>query len=168
MAWTTPKTWSTNEVVTAANMNTHLRDNMTFVGNPPRCSVFNSGVQSIANGTTVVLTANSENYDSDTMHSTVTNTSRITATTAGIYLVVATVRFAANATGFRFIEFFFNATTASTAMLIPAPTSDAVLSASRPFSFTASQFIEIQAHQTSGGALNVTLENFSATLISVT
>lgn len=27
MAWTTPKTWSTSEVVTAAMLNTHIRDN---------------------------------------------------------------------------------------------------------------------------------------------
>ena len=28
MAWTAPRTWVTGEVVTAANMNTHVRDNM--------------------------------------------------------------------------------------------------------------------------------------------
>lgn len=28
MAWTTPRTWSTNELVTAALMNTHVRDNL--------------------------------------------------------------------------------------------------------------------------------------------
>lgn len=31
MAWTTPKTWSVGEVVTAANMNLHLRDNVGFL-----------------------------------------------------------------------------------------------------------------------------------------
>ena len=28
MAWTAPKTWTTGEVVSAANMNAHLRDNL--------------------------------------------------------------------------------------------------------------------------------------------
>lgn len=28
MAWTTPRTWSTGELVTAANMNTHVRDQL--------------------------------------------------------------------------------------------------------------------------------------------
>lgn len=28
MAWTTPRTWTTGEIVTAANMNTHVRDNL--------------------------------------------------------------------------------------------------------------------------------------------
>lgn len=31
MAWTTPRTWVAGEVVTAANLNTHLRDNMLAV-----------------------------------------------------------------------------------------------------------------------------------------
>jgi hypothetical protein len=31
VAWTLPKTWSVAEVVTAANMNTHLRDNLNAV-----------------------------------------------------------------------------------------------------------------------------------------
>ena len=31
MAWTTPRTWVTSELVTAAFMNTHVRDNLNFV-----------------------------------------------------------------------------------------------------------------------------------------
>lgn len=32
MSWTAPKTWAVGEVVTAANMNTHLRDNLKAIG----------------------------------------------------------------------------------------------------------------------------------------
>lgn len=28
MVWTTPRTWTTGEIVTAANLNTHVRDNL--------------------------------------------------------------------------------------------------------------------------------------------
>jgi hypothetical protein len=31
MAWTAPRTWTTGEVVTAAIMNTHVRDNLAFL-----------------------------------------------------------------------------------------------------------------------------------------
>lgn len=31
MAWTTPRTWATSELVTASIMNTHVRDNLTFL-----------------------------------------------------------------------------------------------------------------------------------------
>lgn len=34
MAWTTPKTWS-NEVLTSADMNTHIRDNLDALKTPP-------------------------------------------------------------------------------------------------------------------------------------
>jgi hypothetical protein len=34
MAWTTPRTWVAGEVVTAALLNTHLRDNLDALGNP--------------------------------------------------------------------------------------------------------------------------------------
>jgi hypothetical protein len=32
MAWTTPKTWSAGETLTAANFNTHIRDNQLAMG----------------------------------------------------------------------------------------------------------------------------------------
>jgi len=32
MAWTAPRTWVTSEVVTAAVMNTHVRDNLNWLG----------------------------------------------------------------------------------------------------------------------------------------
>lgn len=32
MAWTTPRTWVVGEIVTAAQMNTHLRDNLNTLG----------------------------------------------------------------------------------------------------------------------------------------
>lgn len=31
MAWTTPRTWSVNELVSAANMNAHVRDNLSYL-----------------------------------------------------------------------------------------------------------------------------------------
>lgn len=34
MVWTTPKTWSTGELVTAANMNLHVRDNLNALFSP--------------------------------------------------------------------------------------------------------------------------------------
>lgn len=33
MSWTTPRTWVAGEVVTAAIMNTHVRDNLSFLKN---------------------------------------------------------------------------------------------------------------------------------------
>ena len=35
MSWTTPKTWQVDELLTAANLNTHLRDNLNALKAPP-------------------------------------------------------------------------------------------------------------------------------------
>jgi hypothetical protein len=35
MAWTTPKDWTTDELVTASDMNTHVRDNLNHLFSPP-------------------------------------------------------------------------------------------------------------------------------------
>lgn len=32
MAWTTPKDWAVDELLTATNMNTHVRDNLSHLG----------------------------------------------------------------------------------------------------------------------------------------
>jgi len=36
MAWTTPKTWAVDELITATNLNTHLRDNLNALKSPPK------------------------------------------------------------------------------------------------------------------------------------
>lgn len=35
MAWTVPRTWSAGEIVGGADMNTHIRDNLNAVKDPP-------------------------------------------------------------------------------------------------------------------------------------
>jgi hypothetical protein len=39
MAWTTPKTWTVGEVLTAAGLNIHLRDNLNAVAAPAASSI---------------------------------------------------------------------------------------------------------------------------------
>jgi hypothetical protein len=169
MAWTTPKTWSTNEVVTAANMNTHVRDNVAFLGAPPTCSAFNSVAQSLTSGVAAVMTADSENFDTDTMHSTSSNTSRITATTAGRYLFFTTVVFAPNNIGQRSVDFRFNGSTVTTMMTVDTTGAlSCILTAVKTYVLTVGQFVEVQAFQNSGGALNATLQEFGALLMTVT
>lgn len=39
MTWTTPKTWQVDELLTAADLNTHLRDNLNALKAPPTAHV---------------------------------------------------------------------------------------------------------------------------------
>jgi len=69
----------------------------TFAG----VSVYKSSAQSIANDTQVILTWDSENFDTDGFHSTTTNTSRLTvpAGKAGKYICTGNITFNSASTG---------------------------------------------------------------------
>lgn len=45
MAYTAPRTWVLGELITASIMNTHLRDNVSFLYNKPRFRVRNTAAQ---------------------------------------------------------------------------------------------------------------------------
>lgn len=69
-----------------------------------RCKVTDSSAQSISNTTLTNLTFNTELWDTGAIHSTVSNTERLTVPTGGDtgnWLIAASVPFAANATGRR-------------------------------------------------------------------
>lgn len=63
------------------------RDLHVHAYSPPACRVYRSTSQAITNAALTALTFDTERYDNDTMHSTVSNTNRITLTTAGLYVV---------------------------------------------------------------------------------
>lgn len=144
-----------------------VRDNLEFLIDPPACSVFASSAQSVANGTTTSLNAGSENYDNDAMHSTVSQTSRITAQTAGRYEISATVAFAPG-TGRRITSFLVNGTTTLDGdSRVSAVTGGAAgvtdrVSINRTVTLAVGDFVEVQVNQNSGGNLDVTLNEFVA------
>lgn len=71
------------------------------VRTPPSCQAYNSANISIPNNDGTVVTLDSERYDTDSMHSTSVNTSRLTFNTSGIYVVTFVCSFAVNVTGDR-------------------------------------------------------------------
>lgn len=102
MAWTTPKTWTAGEVMTAANMNLYLRDNTELMGaSRPMARVYASTAQTLTTATQTNVLFDTETFDVGNMHSTTVNSERLTITTPGLYLFQASVSFAANATGYR-------------------------------------------------------------------
>lgn len=64
MAWTTPKTW-TNEPLVASDLNTHLRDNLEALKNPPSYSYQSASGYSTTSTTPVLV-------DSSNMNETIT------------------------------------------------------------------------------------------------
>lgn len=100
MATTTPHTWTASEIATSTNLQT-LTQAILDVQSPKRCHAYQNVGQVVATAATTAVTLDSEEVDTDAMHSTVTNTSRITCVTAGRYRFIGQVAYPSNATGYR-------------------------------------------------------------------
>ena len=142
MAWSTPSTRSSGYVVTSTNWNELVND-LIFLSNPPRAKVHKVAAQTLANNTLTSLTFVTEDYDTDTIHSNASNTERLTATTAGLYVVTASVFFDANATGYREIRLYKNGS------------GSTWLNGALTTGLAATDYVEVYALQTSGGNLDV-------------
>jgi hypothetical protein len=117
--------------------------------------VYNSANISLAHGAEVVLTFDSERYDTDTIHSTSTNTERLTCQTAGVYLIIASVQIQGNAGGAaRQVMIRLNGTTnlCNTRQVFNA--ADSNLSVSTIYELSATDYVTVVCYQDSGGALN--------------
>jgi len=155
MAWTNPRTWVAGEKPTAATLNTHIRDNLAHLGNPPRCSLYLTADQLIANTTATDLSGWTELEDTDTMYDAGSPT-RITFKTAGLYVVHACVRYASNATGYRAALINHNGSSdIANAYQAAAPNIPTTAVISFDYRFAVNDYITLQARQSSGGDLNV-------------
>ncbi len=118
--------------------------------------VYNSADIALTNNTTTALTFNSERFDTDAMHSTSSNTDRITCQVAGTYVIGAGTRYATNATGVRTTYIDLNGGT-----IIGLDTKSAIsgtltdLMVNTVYALSVGDYVRVIAFQTSGGSLNV-------------
>lgn len=121
-------------------------------------SVYHSLDQSVADSTPITLTWDSEAYDTNDIHSSVTNPSRLTAQTAGKYLVWATVVWEANGSGDRNIEIKKNGQTTSPSVQyfdVSGKATVMSMNISGILDLIVNDYIELEVYQTSGEPLNV-------------
>lgn len=156
----TPKTWADSAVVpvTASDMNAEVRDQLRELFGPKRAQVYRSTAMSLVSGTTpLVVTFDSEAYDTDTMWDAA-NPTRLQLTTAGLYIVIAHAFFGNYSTPTRHLQMRMNAAGASGGgTALPA---DQVYGAGASGSgkvglvfervFTAGQYLEMFVFQNSG------------------
>lgn len=135
----------------------------------PRARAYATGTQSIPNAAYTSLLFDAEQYDTDTIHSTASNTDRMTCTTAGIYHITANVHFDANATGSRIAAIVHNGSTFVQRQVLPPATtalfgSQFVVSAD--YQCAAGEYFQLQVYQNTGGALN-SLASFGGASMSM-
>lgn len=118
--------------------------------------VFNSTTISVSNNTDTTLTFDSERWDTDGIHSTSSNTGRLTCVNRGKYLITGSVMFASNATGLRELYIYLNGTTGIAIQKIPAVSgTDSAVNISTVYDLAVNDYVELVAFQNSGGSLNV-------------
>jgi hypothetical protein len=135
----------------------------------PAMCVLTAGSQVIANTTATALTYSSEVVDTDAMHSTSSNTSRITIATAGVYLFTCQLAAAGSgAAGSRILatlnkngaEAVTNGARVDTQN--PTASSSLAISLSLALSCAVNDYFEWVIFQSSGGNRTVDGSTFSA------
>ena len=116
------------------------------------CSVYNSTVFVLSNTTYTTLTFDSEFWDSDSMHSTSTNTSRITVPKTGYYKIELQGIWQSNATGNRGARFLNNGSSIYT-QFVKGQSGDLNYYYTYTAKLTANDYLEVQMYQDSGGNL---------------
>lgn len=147
-----------------------IRDNQEFLIDPPACSVYNTAAQSVPTGTNTALTADSETYDNDSMHSTASNTHRITAQTAGRYLFFASVEFAASTGGhYRDLLFVTSGSASFGRTMLPQVNSGSIATLVVSVGtrvLTVGEWVQVMVRHNAGVNLNVTLREFTALFLT--
>lgn len=125
----------------------------TFVG----AKAYGTTNQTISNFTVTAITWNNENFDTDSMHSTSTNTSRLTIPTGktGYWQITASLGYDASAAGVRQIRLSKNGSFVNNEQVEATSSYGNTMGFSNILNLTAGDYIELEAFQTSGGNLDV-------------
>lgn len=178
MSWNAPQTFVTGQIVTAADLNGDVRDNMLHLGGMKRNGTAFSSLSAnteilpnwgakahstsnitISDTTWTNLTFNSEatnGWDSGSIHDTGSNTQNFTLPVAGKYLVKCQVYWAASALGLRQIRSTLAGTQIGESAVLPGLATAFSQQYVDVVNATASQVVVFQVWQSSGGNLDVT------------
>lgn len=118
--------------------------------------VYHDVDQSIPDSVNTALSFNSERWDTDDIHNTVTNNNRLTCNTAGKYLLIGQIVFAINATGNRGIVIRLNGVTSlARAKQVCVAGVPPALVVSTIYDLSVGDYVELLGFQTSGDVLDV-------------
>lgn len=124
-----------------------------FVG----ARVYNSANITLTTSVVTLMTYNSERWDNDSIHSTVSNTGRLTCQTDGYYLIDGHLRWATNSTGQRTLNIKLNGTTfiASASFDATAGSLPTSIGAATLYYLVVGDYVEMFAFQNTGGNLDI-------------
>lgn len=119
------------------------------------CRVRNTAAQSISDSTWTPITFDTEQYDTDGIHSTASNTNRLTCKTPGVYIISGCLEFVPNNAGERYITLWWKGSNLMAGIsLVPAVTGSAFATVTTLYQLALNDWLDLRAWQNSGGALN--------------
>lgn len=122
------------------------------------CGIYlDAANQSIENGAFTAVNFDGELHDTEGWHSQVDNLNRVTVDVSGYYHLHAQVRFDADAgaAGHRTIRIRHEGVTILFEFIEGATDEDMVLAVSGTIYIAATDYVEVQVYQLSGGALDI-------------
>jgi hypothetical protein len=106
MAWTTPRTWSVGEIVTADELNAHIRDNLLYLfgggtGGADSCRVHSLSDHTLPHNTWDAIGYNAVRWDTNGNMAGSSGSTGVLIPSVGIYQFLAQARFASSTAGRR-------------------------------------------------------------------
>ena len=121
--------------------------------------VYHSANQSIPNGTFTILAFDSEQYDTDNIHSNTTNNSRLTCKTAGKYLIIANIMwlYIGSPSGGRAVRLLLNGVGQYCGQETSAPVAwwGWEMLATTILSLSVNDYVEVTVSHNQGSAINI-------------
>lgn len=158
--------------ISAAFWNAQVRDTANFLIATPHCVMYQTVAQTLTTGIVTPITFDTNEVDSYSGHSTVTNPSRYVAQVAGWYQCSGLAAYVANATNYRFAGWHKNgaAIIGSSSLLnnngagfntcVPSPT--------RKIFLAVGDYVELCGQQGSGGNLNTAVASDQSSMATIT
>lgn len=151
------RTFVAGEIVTAAYFNVNIRDVDNWLLAPAICEVRQATLQTLTTSVWATTLFDAEDVDSTGMHSTVTNTGRLTAVYPGWYWTGGQGAFAANSTGIRATRWSVNGTVLNSTNIHSgafATFSGETTARNKLVYLNVGDFLLLELFQSSGGNLN--------------
>jgi len=137
-----------------------------IVGEQPTsfCRVKRSASLSLSTGAWTAVPFDQEVTDTDNMHDTVTNSSRVTIRTPGVYQIVGRAIPVVNATGIRGLALYVNGAAIAENEEQPTSAAGHGMDVTHTVALNAGDYVELFAYQSSGGALNLSVPELSVAM----
>lgn len=128
------------------------------VGYTQGARVYHDAAQATVSGTPLILALNSERFDTDTIHDPVTNNSRLTCKTAGIYMIGANIEFSTVAVSFQgSLYILLNGATIISEQVLRKAAAAGVLQININciYALAVNNYVEAVVLQDSGAGMNI-------------